>query len=93
MSTSTQDREAPRVKYGGRGRGWFVTRRVTLDGYPQTITLAGPFTSRAQAVSVAREQLAPAGSYSTPRQCPVCALSFLSRGAYHFHVIGCHDGR
>jgi hypothetical protein len=56
MTTSSQPaREPARAHYAGAGRGWFVTRRYTLDGYPQTFTLAGPFTSRAQADEHAAE--------------------------------------
>lgn len=37
------------VVFAGVGRGYFVRRRVTIEGYPQTVTLAGPFADRARA--------------------------------------------
>ena len=81
------------VKYGGLGRGYFVTRRYTLDGFPQTVTIAGPFTSREQAQREADGLNTPGGCYSVPRQCPVCAMSYLSRRAYWAHVSSCHEVR
>jgi hypothetical protein len=52
--SASTPKEPPYVRFGGMGRGWLVCRKVTLDGYPQTVTLAGPFTSREGAEERAR---------------------------------------
>lgn len=52
----TESQNEPTVKYGGPGRGWYVVRRVELDGYPQTVTLSGPYTSRAGAEAYVAEK-------------------------------------
>lgn len=42
-------RATPEVRYGGPGRGWFVTRTVWEELGRTELTLAGPFTSREEA--------------------------------------------
>lgn len=47
------ERDELLVRYAGPGRGWYVVRRYRLEGFPRTITLAGPFTSREAAEAAA----------------------------------------